>query len=64
MENNIEKSQVIRISRRNESLQIKAGDHFKHLNKRWLLYSGNEERITMTEETFKIKYNSFEKPEH
>ena len=53
MEINIDKSQVMRVSRSNESLQIrvknrelKGVDHFKYLrrvNKRRLLHKGNQD---------------------
>jgi hypothetical protein len=52
MEINIVKSQVMRVFKRNESLQIKIHnrepkgvDHFKYLgsvNKKWLLHKGNQ----------------------
>ena len=55
MEINIDKSQVMRVSRSNQSLQIKVNnrelidvDHFKYLgkraNKRWLLHKGNQDK--------------------
>ena len=51
----INKSQVMRVSRSNESLQIKVNnrelkevDHFKYLGsvltKRWLLHKGNQDK--------------------
>ena len=47
----VDKSQVTRVSRSNESLQIKVNnrelkevDHFwKCINKRWLLHKGNQD---------------------
>ena len=45
----IDKSQVMRVSRSNESLEIKVNnrelkevDHWKYVNKRWLLHKGNQ----------------------
>ena len=53
MEINIDKSQVMRLPKSNESLQIKVGnrelkevDHFipwKHVKKRWLLHRKNQD---------------------
>ena len=63
MEINIDKSQVMRVSRSNESFQIKVNnrelkevDHFNYLaNKRWLLQKEIKMRIAIAKETINRK---------
>jgi hypothetical protein len=66
MEINIDKSQVMRVSRGNESLQIKVNNRelkvpWKCANNRWLLHKGNQDENCHCQRSIKQKNVTLDK---